>query len=64
MEALSVAASVVAVLQLSYQVIKYITSARGAAADRNRLRDEIRAVSHVLHQLEDRESDSEQSEQW
>lgn len=57
---LSVTASIIAVLQLSSDVVKYINAAAGSAKERKRLRDEVRACEYILRQLKDDVDDSEE----
>ncbi len=64
MEALGTVASIIAVLQLSETVIKYIVTAKGAKDDRKRLREEIRGCSNILKQLQDNADDSEEGKAW
>lgn len=64
MEVLSATASIVAILQLSDKVIKYIGTATGAKDDRKRLREEIRACGNILQQLIDEADDSEEGKAW
>ncbi|KAF7556652.1 hypothetical protein G7Z17_g1186 [Cylindrodendrum hubeiense] len=64
MDALSVTASVIAVLQLSSNVVKYINSAAGATKERKHLREELRACESILLQLKDGIDDSEEGEAW
>jgi len=58
------AASVIAVIQLTASVVKYINTAVGATKDRVRLRDKVRSCEYMLQQLNDRASDSEESTAW
>lgn len=53
MDGLSAAASVIAVLWLSSEVVKYINAAAGATKERRRLREAVRACGSVLQQLKD-----------
>jgi hypothetical protein len=64
MDPLSATASVIAVLQLSSEVIKYINSATGATKERKRLREELRACETILQQLKDEADDSEEGKAW
>ncbi|RYP13523.1 hypothetical protein DL765_006845 [Monosporascus sp. GIB2] len=64
MDPLSTTASVIAVLQLSSDVFKYIIGATGAAKDRKRLREEIVACETVLLQLQDHADDADGSAKW
>lgn len=64
MEALSGAASVIAVLQSSGKVVQYINNARGAKDDRRRFRDQVRACASIWRQLKDESDDSEEGQAW
>lgn len=64
MEALGAASSIIAVLQLSSEVIKYINSAVGATKERKRLRAELRACERILEDLADEADDSDEGKAW
>lgn len=64
MDPLGATASVIAVLQLSSEVVTYINSAVSATNERRRLREEVRACGYVLHQLKDEADDSEVGKAW
>lgn len=64
MEPLSAAASIVTLLALSSEVIKYIGAASGGKEDRRRLRNEIRDCERFLQQLKDECDDSEEGDKW
>jgi hypothetical protein len=64
MDPLSATASIIAILQLSDKVIKYIGTATGGKDDQKRLREEIRVCSNILHQLVDEADDSEERKAW
>ncbi|KAF2965989.1 hypothetical protein GQX73_g7572 [Xylaria multiplex] len=53
MDPLSMSASIIAVLQLSSDVVKYIIAATGAAKARRSLREEILSCEYVLLQIQD-----------
>lgn len=57
-EGLGLAASVIAVIQLSAKVIGYISNARGASTERIRLREHITACDSILQQLQDIQDES------
>ncbi|KAH7156175.1 ankyrin repeat-containing domain protein, partial [Dactylonectria macrodidyma] len=57
-------ASVIAVVQLSSKVVKYINSAKGATQERKSLREELRACERILQQLIDEADDSEEGQAW
>ncbi|KAM7188255.1 hypothetical protein V8F20_010632 [Naviculisporaceae sp. PSN 640] len=64
MDGLSAAASIIAVLQLTDSVVRYINAATGATQDRKRIRDGLRSCEFVLRQLCDRADDSEEGKAW
>ena len=64
MEALGASASIIAVLQLSSIIVKYISSASGATKERKPLRQELRACESILQQLKDDADDSEEGKAW
>ncbi|KAF7507240.1 hypothetical protein GJ744_010798 [Endocarpon pusillum] len=61
---LSTTASIIAVLQLSSEVVKYISGVSGAIKERKRLRDEIRGCESVLEHLQDDVDGSEEAKTW
>jgi len=64
MDPIGTGASIIALIQLSNEVVKYISSAAGSTKERKRLRDEVRACAHILQQLKDVADDSEEGEAW
>jgi hypothetical protein len=54
---LSITASIVAVLQITATVTKYLKDVRGGSEDRIRLRDEMRSTVCLLEMLKDRVDD-------
>ena len=64
MDPLSTSASIVAVLQLSSEVIKYINAAKGATKERRSLREALRACEAVLQELRDEADDSKEGKSW
>jgi DNA replication protein DnaC len=58
------AASIIAILQLSDKVIKYVRDVSGATEDRKRLREQVRACSSILLMLKDGIEDSEEGQAW
>lgn len=64
MDPLSITASIIAVMQLSSDVVELINTAKGAKEERKRLRDEIRACGSILQQLKDEADDSEEGKTW
>lgn len=64
METLGAATSAVALLETAAKVITYINKVNGAKEDRKRLRDQVRAVTNVLHQLTDEADDDEEGHEW
>lgn len=61
---LSVAAGVIAILQLSSKVITYINGTRGAKDARKRLRDELRSCEYILLKLKDHANDLDDGDLW
>ncbi|RDW67885.1 hypothetical protein BP6252_09281 [Coleophoma cylindrospora] len=61
---LSATASIIAIIQLSAVVVKYISGVRGATKERKRLREEIRACEFILRQLKDDADDAEEGAAW
>ncbi|QGI59828.1 hypothetical protein CEK27_003799 [Fusarium fujikuroi] len=66
MDGLSAAASIIAVVQLTAEVTKYIIGVAGASKDRQRLLDEIFACEAILMRLRDysKETDGLDIEDW
>jgi hypothetical protein len=66
MDGLSAAASIVAVVQLTAEVTKYIIGVAGASKDRQRLLDEILACEALLLRLRDysKGTDGPEIEYW
>jgi hypothetical protein len=62
MDGLSAAASVIAVFQLSSEVVKYINAATDAIKEPKCLRDEVREHEFILQQLKDEADDSEKGQ--
>jgi hypothetical protein len=58
------AASIIAIVQLSEKVIKYVRDVSGATDERKRLREQVRACSHVLLTLRDEVEDSDEGPAW
>jgi len=56
---LSITASIVAVLQLATSATQYINTVKGGAAERLRLRDELRSAVALLEMLKDRAEDGD-----
>ncbi|KAF7557074.1 hypothetical protein G7Z17_g893 [Cylindrodendrum hubeiense] len=61
---LSTAASIIAVVQLSTQIVGYIVGVTGATKERRRLREEIIACESILLQIHDHCDESEGETQW
>lgn len=61
---LSTTASVIAIIQLSSEVVGFIGSAAGARKTRNRLRDEIHPCDKILQDLKDEADESEEGKSW
>jgi hypothetical protein len=64
MDPLSTAASIIAIIQLSSDVVSYVSGATGATKERMRLRDEVLACELVLQQLKDEVHDTEEGKKW
>ncbi|KAF7545580.1 hypothetical protein G7Z17_g9068 [Cylindrodendrum hubeiense] len=64
MDPLSTSASIIAVIQLSSEVVKYINATVEATKERRRLRDEVRACEYILQQLKDEADDSAEGKAW
>ncbi|KAM0817920.1 putative NACHT domain-containing protein [Seiridium cardinale] len=64
MDPLSTTASIIAVIQLSTEVVQYISTAKGAFKERRRLRHEIQACGDALQQIRDEYDESEEGVAW
>lgn len=64
MDPLSSAASIITVLQLSTDVVKYIIRVTGHSKDRKRLREEVLACESILLCLQDNVDDPNQESHW
>ncbi|KAJ9412638.1 hypothetical protein QL093DRAFT_2548541 [Fusarium oxysporum] len=64
MDPLSTTASIIATIQLSSEVVKYVNAAAGATNLRKRLREEVRTCEYILQQLKDGADDSEEGKAW
>ena len=61
---LSTTASIIALVQLSAEVIKYISATTGAKKERKELRSEIWACEAILQQLQHESADIEEGDEW
>jgi hypothetical protein len=61
---LGTTASIIAIIQLSSDVVKYISGAAGATKERKRLRDEVRACEFILQRLKDEVDYAEEGGTW
>jgi hypothetical protein len=61
---LGATASIIAIIQLSSDVVKYINGVGGATKERKRLRDGVRACEFILQQLKDDADDTEEGKAW
>ena len=64
MDPLSTTASIIAIIQLSSEVVGFIGSAAGASKTRRILRDEIQACDKILQDIKDEADDSEEGKPW
>lgn len=64
MDPLSTTASIIAIIQLSSEVVGFIGSAAGASKTRRLLRDEIQACDIILQDIKDEADDSEEGKAW
>ena len=64
MDGLSAASSIIAVIQLSTEVFKYIVTSVGATKERRRLREELQACESTLLQLQDSVDDADGDSRW
>lgn len=63
-EPLSIAASVIAVLQLSSKVIGYINGTKGGKTTRRRLREGVQSCESTVKRLKDDAEDLEDGDTW
>ena len=61
---LGATASIIAIIQLSSEIVKYIGRVSSAAKERKRLRDELRSCQFILQQLKDDADDVEEGKMW
>jgi hypothetical protein len=64
MDPLSATSCVITILQLSSDVVKYITGVAGATKERTRLREEIIACQTILFRLQDHYDDADGGTKW
>lgn len=64
MDPLSATASVIAILQLSSEIFKYVNTVTDASKDRDLLRNEVKACRNILQQLADEADDSVEGKAW
>ena len=64
MDPLSITASIIAIIQISSDIVSYVNGATGATKERKRLRDEVRACEFILQRLNDEASDAEEGKTW
>ncbi|KAE8441895.1 hypothetical protein EG329_004201 [Mollisiaceae sp. DMI_Dod_QoI] len=60
---LGTATSIIAIIQLTVQVVTYLKNVKGGSDDRTRLRDEIRSTTSVLQMLQDRIEDDDDDDE-
>jgi len=61
---LGTTASIIAIIQLSSEVVQYINRIKGATKERKQLRDGLRACEFILQQLKDDSDDTEEGKMW
>jgi hypothetical protein len=61
---LSTTVSIIAIIQLSSEVVRYVSGTAGATKERKRLRDEVRACEFILQRLNDEINDAEEGSTW
>jgi hypothetical protein len=61
---LGTTASLIAVLQVAAEVVKFINAAAGAPGERKRLREEIRSCMYAIERLQDESEDVEEGAVW
>ena len=64
MDPLSISASIIAIIQISSDIVSYVNGATGATKERKRLRDEVWACEFILQRLNDEVSDAEEGHTW
>jgi hypothetical protein len=64
MDPLSTSASIIALIQLSSDVVSYISKAAGATKERMRLRDEMLGCESILQQLKDGVDCADENDTW
>ncbi|OAL26569.1 hypothetical protein AYO22_04180 [Fonsecaea multimorphosa] len=64
MDGLSDAATIIAVIKLSCEVVGFVGTAIGATKERKRVREEVQACQTILQQLKDEAEESEEGQRW
>ena len=64
MDPLSTTASIIAIIQLSSKVVKYVSAVAGATKERKRLCKEVWVCEYILQQLKDEFDNSEEGKVW
>ncbi|KAF7917816.1 uncharacterized protein EAE97_011954 [Botrytis byssoidea] len=64
MDPLSTTASIIAVIQLSSDIVSYISRAADATRERMRLRNEVLGCESILQQLKDEANNTEEGSKW
>jgi hypothetical protein len=64
MDPLSITASIIAIIQISSDIVSYVNGATGATKERKQLRDEVRSCEFILQRLSDEVSDVEEGNTW
>jgi hypothetical protein len=64
MDPLSTTTSIITIIQLSSEVIKYLNGVTGAKIQRKRARDEVRSCEYILQRLKDKADDADEGNIW
>lgn len=64
MDALSISASIISVLQLTGTVVQYLTNVKDSSKDRERLRLELCGVDSILCTLKSKATQAQLGDSW